>query len=85
MTIKEFLIDNNLKIVQSAENLIINLITENGSVHAIDVDTSNIESGTILFNDENFILTDDTLNSNGITINLNNDMKISLIGLPSLS
>ena len=69
MTIKEFLQDNTLNAVETVNSLIINLICGE-SRYGIDVDTSNIESGTILIRREDFILTDNILSVDDIFVNI---------------
>jgi hypothetical protein len=68
MTIKEFLQDNTLSAVETVDNLIINLVCGE-SLYGIDVDTSNIPSGTLTTRTTNFTLTDNTLSTNGISVN----------------
>jgi hypothetical protein len=68
MTIKEFLQDNTLSAVETVDNLIINLVCGE-SLYGIDVDTSNIPSGTLTTRTTNFTLTDNTLSANGISVN----------------
>jgi len=68
MTIKEFLQDNSLTAVETVDNLIINLVCGE-SLYGIDVDTSNIPSGTLTTRTTNFTLTDNTLSADGISVN----------------
>jgi len=68
MTIKEFLQDNTLTAVETVDTLIINLVCGE-SLYGIDVDTSNIPSGTLTTRTTNFTLTDNTLSANGISVN----------------
>jgi hypothetical protein len=68
MTIKEFLQDNTLSAVETVENIIINLVCGE-TEYGIDVDTSNIPSGTLTTRTTNFTLTDNTLSANGISVN----------------
>jgi hypothetical protein len=68
MTIKEFLQDNTLSAVETVENIIINLVCGE-TEYGIDVDTSNIPSGTLTTRTTNFTLTDNTLSTNGISVN----------------
>ena len=68
MTIKEFLQDNTLSAVETVENIIINLVCGD-TEYGIDVDTSNIPSGTLTTRTTNYTLTDNTLSANGISVN----------------
>jgi hypothetical protein len=68
MIIKEFLQDNTLSAVETVENIIINLVCGE-TEYGIDVDTSNIPSGTLTTRTTNFTLTDNTLSANGISVN----------------
>jgi hypothetical protein len=68
MTIKEFLQDNTLSAVETVENIIINLVCGE-TEYGIDVDTSNIPSGTLTTRTTNYTLTDNTLSANGISVN----------------
>jgi hypothetical protein len=68
MTIKEFLQDNTLSSVETVENIIINLVCGE-TEYGIDVDTSNIPSGTLTTRTTNYTLTDNTLSTNGISVN----------------
>ena len=68
MTIKEFLQDKTLTAVETVDNLIINLVCGE-SVYGIDVDTSNIPSGTLTTRTTDFTLSDNTLSANGISVN----------------
>jgi hypothetical protein len=68
MTIKEFLQDNTLSAVETVENIIINLVCGE-TEYGIDVDTSNIPSGTLTTRTTDFTLTDNTLSANGISVN----------------
>jgi hypothetical protein len=68
MTIKEFLQDNTLSSVETVENIIINLVCGE-TEYGIDVDTSNIPSGTLTTRTTNFTLTDNTLSADGISVN----------------
>jgi hypothetical protein len=69
MTIKEFLQDHTLTSVETADNLIINLVCGD-EVCGINVDTTNIESGTILIRSENFIITDNILSVDDMFVNI---------------
>lgn len=69
MTIKEFLQDKTLTAVDTVENIIINLIIGESN-YGIDVNTSNIPSGTLLTRRNDFILTDTTLSVDNIQVNI---------------
>ena len=60
MTIKEFLQDNTLTTVETVDNLIINLVCGE-LIYGIDVDTSNIPSGTLLVRRIDYTLIDNIL------------------------
>jgi hypothetical protein len=70
MTIKEFLQDNTLNAVETVDGLIISLVCGE-TEYGIDVDTSNIESGTPTTRREDYILTDNTLSVDDIFVNIN--------------
>jgi hypothetical protein len=69
MTIKEFLQDHTLTAVETADNLILNLVCGE-AIYGIEVDTSNIESGTVLIRREDFVLTDNILSVDDIFVNI---------------
>lgn len=69
MTIKEFLQDHTLTAVETADNLILNLVCGE-SRYGIDVDTSNIESGTLVTRREDYILTNNILSVDDIFVNI---------------
>ena len=68
MTIKEFLQDNTLTAVETVDNLIINLVCDE-SVSGIDVDTSNIPSGTLTTRRTDYTLIDNILSVDTISVN----------------
>jgi hypothetical protein len=68
MTIKEFLQDNTLTAVETVDNLIINLVCDE-SVFGIDVDTSNIPSGTLTTRRTDYTLIDNILSVDTISVN----------------
>ena len=68
MTIKEFLQDNTLTAVETVDNLIINLVCGE-SIYGIDVDTSNIPSGTLTTRRTDYTLVDNILSVNTISVN----------------
>ena len=84
MTVKEYLVDKTLIAVETVEGLILNLVLENDSLQSLLVDTSNIQSGTPLNRTEDFVLTENDLTANGITIDINTtNVEIPEIGLGS--
>lgn len=68
MTIKEFLQDNTLSAVETVENIIINLVCGE-TEYGIDVDTSNIPSGTLTTLRTDYTLINDILSVDGISVN----------------
>jgi hypothetical protein len=68
MTIKEFLVDKTLTAVETVDNLIINLVCGE-SLNGINVDTSNIPSGTLTTRRNDFTLIDDILSVDNISVN----------------
>ena len=68
MTIKEFLQDNTLTAVETVDNLIINLVCEE-ALYGIDVDTSNILSGTLTSRRTDYTLIDNILSVDTILVN----------------
>ena len=84
MTVKEYLVDKTLIAVETVEGLILNLVLENDSLKSLLVDTSNIQSGIPLNRTEDFVLTENDLTANGITIDINTtNVEIPEIGLGS--
>lgn len=68
MTIKEFLQDNTLSAVETVENIIINLVCGE-TEYGIDVDTSNIPSGTLTTLRTDYTLINDILSVDTISVN----------------
>jgi hypothetical protein len=68
MTIKEFLEDKTLTAVETVDNLIINLVCGE-SLYGINVDTSNIPSGTLTIRRTDYTLINDILSVDTISIN----------------
>lgn len=68
MTIKEFLQNNTLTAVETVENIIINLVCGE-SPYGIDVDTSNIPSGTLVTRRTDYTLINDILSVDSISVN----------------
>ena len=69
MTIKEFLVDKTLTAVETVDNLIINLVCGE-SITGINVDTSNIPSGTLTTKRNDFTLINDILSVDSISVNI---------------
>ena len=69
MTAKEFLEGKTLTAVETVETLIINLVIED-AVYGMDVDTSNIQEGTLLTRTEDFTVENDTLTANELSVDL---------------
>jgi hypothetical protein len=68
MTIKQFLQNNTLSAVETVENIIINLVC-NDTEYGIDVDTSNIPSGTLTTRRTDYTLINDILSVDTISVN----------------
>ena len=68
MTINEFLVDKTLTAVETVDNLIINLVCGE-LITGIDVDTSNIPSGTLTNRTTDFTLNNNILSANNISVN----------------
>ena len=68
MTIKEFLQENTLSAVETVENIIINLVCGESS-YGIDVNTSNIPSGTLITRRTDYTLIDDILSVDTTSVN----------------
>lgn len=70
MTLKEFLTDKTLSSVEITEqyNLIYNVYVDQTG-HGLDIDTSNVVSGTPLTMRQDFTLENDILSVAGISIN----------------
>jgi hypothetical protein len=69
MTLSEFLVDKTLTAVEIAESfgLIFNIYIEEVG-YGLDTDTSNVPYGTLLSMREDFILENNILSVNGISI-----------------
>ena len=72
MTLKEFLQDKTLSAVEIVDghNLIVNVYIEE-TCYGLNVDMSNIVAGTTLTKREDFILTNNTLSIDDISIDMN--------------
>ena len=69
MTVQEFLNSNTLSSVEKTDNLIINLVIGE-LVYGVNVDTSSIIAGTILTRTTNFQIDGNSLNCEGISIDI---------------
>ena len=69
MKAKEFLHKKTLVAVETAGDLILNLVVDN-IVYGLKIDTSAIEAGTILNRTANFKIKKDVLTANGVSVNL---------------
>lgn len=71
MTLKEFLQDKTLSAVETVDghNLIVNIYVDE-TCYGLNVDMSNIVAGTTLTKREDFILTNNTLSVDAITIDI---------------
>lgn len=69
MTAKEFLEDKTLSAVETVDGLILNLIVDK-AVYGMDIDTSNIKSGTPIVRTTEFVIIEDTLSSGDISVDL---------------
>ena len=79
MTVKEFLTQNNLfiselDVAETIDNnyIIFNIICSDSVVHELDIDYSNILTGSMLNRKLNFTLINDIVNCEGATLDLNN-------------
>ena len=72
MTLKEFLQDKTLSAVETVDghNLIVNIYVDE-TCYGLNVDMSNIVAGTTLTKREDFILTNNTLSIDDISIDMN--------------
>lgn len=71
MTLKEFLQDKTLSAVETVDghNLIVNIYVDE-TCYGLNVNMTNIVAGTMLTKREDFVLTDDTLSIDDITIDM---------------
>jgi hypothetical protein len=71
MTLKEFLQTNTISAVDIVNgfDLIINVYVED-VIYGLRVDTANIPAGTSLTKREDFILTDDTLSIDAVSVDM---------------
>ena len=78
MTLKEFLQDKTLSAVETVDghNLIVNIYVDE-TCYGLNVNMTNIVAGTMLTKREDFVLTDDTLSIDDITIDMS---KIEMLG-----
>jgi hypothetical protein len=72
MILKDFLNQNNVTSFEGVENvLMLSVIVDDSSYFMIDVDTSNIISGTVLSKFNNFVVDGDNVIVGGITLDSN--------------
>lgn len=78
MTLKEFLQDKTLSAVETVDghNLIVNIYVDE-TCYGLNVNMTNIVAGTMLTKREDFVLTDDTLSIDDITLDMS---KIEMLG-----
>lgn len=70
MKLNEFLNQNVVTGFEYVENVtIINAIVEDSQIYGIDIDTSNIESGTPVLKTSTFTVIDDILYVDGLELN----------------
>lgn len=69
MNIKEFILERNIDSIQYTEGLILNLIS-NGISYGLDINTSSVESGTVLLDSTDFIIENNSLIFGDIVLNL---------------
>jgi hypothetical protein len=71
MKLDEFLTQNVVTGFEYIENVtIINAIVEDSQIYGINIDTSNIESGTPVLKTSNFTIIDDILHVEGLELNI---------------
>ena len=78
MTLIEFLQDKTLSAVETVDghNLIVNIYVDE-TCYGLNVNMTNIVAGTMLTKREDFVLTDDTLSIDDITLDIT---KIEMLG-----
>lgn len=69
MTVQEFLSGKILTSIETTDNLIINLVIGD-AIYGIDVDVSNIPSGTPLYRREDFVVEDNILSCDNMSIDM---------------
>jgi hypothetical protein len=71
MTLKKFLETNTITAIDIVDgfNLIINVYVEE-TIYGLRIDTTNIPAGTSLTKREDFVIVDDTLSVDTISINM---------------
>jgi len=69
MNIKEFISERSIDSIQYVGDIIFNLIS-NGISYGLDVNTSSIESGTVLLDSTDFIIENNSLIFGDIVLNL---------------
>jgi hypothetical protein len=71
MTLREFISENTVTSIQYVDDVIFNVICD-GTPYGLDVDTSNIEGGTVLLTATDFVLTENELIFGNTTLDLDN-------------
>jgi len=69
MTIQEFLYEKTLSHIEIYGNLIINLVVDD-DIYGLNVDTSHLESLSVLERTDNFIIDGDLLICGNITVDI---------------
>jgi hypothetical protein len=69
MTIQEFLYEKTLSHIEIYGNLIINLVVDD-DIYGLNVDTSHLESLSVLERTDNFIIDGDLLICGNITVDM---------------
>ena len=71
MTLKEFLQNKTLSAVETVDgyNLIVNVYVDE-TCYGLNADMTNVVAGTLLTKREDFVLTDDILSVDGITLDI---------------
>jgi hypothetical protein len=72
MILKDFLSKNNVTSFEGIENvLMLSIIVNDSTYYMLDVDTSNIVSGTVLTKFSDFVVENDTVIVGGTIIDIN--------------
>lgn len=69
MNVKEFILEKNIDSIQYIGDVIFNLISS-GNHYGLNVDTSSVESGTVLLDSTDFIIENNSLIFGDIVLNL---------------
>jgi hypothetical protein len=71
MNLKTFLQENNVTGFETIPGVVIMNVLVGDEIHAIDIDTSNIQAGTSLTRTEQWTIENDILTVDGISLNIN--------------